>query len=205
MTDSTMEFQPERSGSGPCRRFNIGDGMIATAAIAGVLAMGGDFLRTIPRQVQVWWYYLSAWFGWWSPMRLGQMSRRQLLIELTTNVLIFASNVLFAALLPATVATLAIRLRRPRPRFGVLVRQPGTSACIAAVVALIVGIDVAFVSNWVVPLNLAVVGLAVAVTGLVLAMTGLRKPERGWIDRSGRLVGVGWIVASVAAVILPRL
>jgi hypothetical protein len=43
------------------------------------------------------------------------------------------------------------------------------------------------------------VGIAVAAAWLTLALNGRWCPERSWIDRSGRVLGVLWIGMSVLA------
>ncbi len=40
----------------------------------------------------------------------------------------------------------------------------------------------------------AVIGAAVTVAWLMLAISGRRRPESGWIDRSGRLLGTFWVL-----------
>ncbi|MFO0887763.1 MAG: hypothetical protein U0790_01310 [Isosphaeraceae bacterium] len=44
-------------------------------------------------------------------------------------------------------------------------------------------------------------GLAVAVSWLTLALCGRWRPDRGWLDRLGRLLGVCWIVLGVTQVV----
>ncbi len=116
-------------------------------------------------------------------------------------------NVFLAAPCVATwtLTLLILRLRRPRAGFVRLARQPGMMACLA--VAIFLAIRIAFYLGliclyglnpwfWVKRLaNEAVrAGYVVAVTWLTLAITGRRRPEPGWIDRLGRILGVYWIV-----------
>lgn len=109
-----------------------------------------------------------------------------------------------------TLALLVLRLRHPRPTLRHLVRQPGTVAC--CVTTLVVAIDaacvaIAFLLTWVewggpspmfglwrityfIPIH---VGYSVAGSWLMLALTRRWRPEAGWIDRAGRILGIGWI------------
>ena len=119
-----------------------------------------------------------------------------------------ATQPLAAAL---TVAFLMIRLRRPRPRFPRLMRQPGMAAGIAAASAIMVGalmIPAAFAlagvpprwslyRHWFLPIFTAA-GYAAGASWIVLALARVGRPEAGWIDRMGRALGLYWIVASLA-------
>ena len=110
---------------------------------------------------------------------------------------------------------LGLRLRRPRPSLRRLARQPGTAAGIMVLVALPVA------AGWLLaartidsfenlpPLILGrdgypsferlttTIGPLVLGAWLILALCGLRRPEPGWIDRLGRLLGAYWIVLSL--------
>lgn len=113
-----------------------------------------------------------------------------------------------------TVAAFVLRLRRPRPAFPILMRQPGAVATL--VVLLLVLLAGAFgVLAWVVKAGLNHYGIPISggapldvilffgsflagsgVTGawLGLALSGRRRTEAGWIDLMGRAVGTLWIV-----------
>lgn len=41
-------------------------------------------------------------------------------------------------------------------------------------------------------------GFTVAVVWLLLALSGRWRPEKSWIDRLGRLLGVVWIAYTIA-------
>lgn len=124
-----------------------------------------------------------------------------------------------------TVALLAIRLRRPRPPLRRLARQPGMVATAAASVGLaIFGIDsivlaalsaALVVHDWswrvfleqlsisadLIADGFPMPGVAVAAAWLTLALGGRWRTEPSWIDRAGRLAGVGWL----ASILLPWL
>lgn len=113
-----------------------------------------------------------------------------------------------------TVAALALRLRRPRPAFRLLMRQPGAVASLVVVLlvalvgafgAVAVGVKWGLNSYGVqtggnIPISLLILfGLLVAVSGVVGAWLGLafssrRRTEPGWIDLLGRALGTLWVV-----------
>ena len=106
-----------------------------------------------------------------------------------------------------TLACLAIRLRAPRPRFRRLMRQPGTVACVAATFAMATAaaLCAAVLATVGVPpledfyhkiLPYLCDSAAIAVVGAwsVANLAGRWKPEPGWIDRMGRVIGVLWIL-----------
>lgn len=106
-----------------------------------------------------------------------------------------------------TFALVAIRLRAPRPGFRRLARQPGFVACGAAAPAalLCAGSGLGFLVSgsrfrvgpasfigYTPELCFSVVG-----AWLALAASGRWKAEPSWIDRTGRAIGVLWIVSNV--------
>ena len=90
-----------------------------------------------------------------------------------------------------TFTTLFLRLRRPRPDWRELIRQPGMTACVAASASLVFASWLEWVFHVRVPI--ATVSVAVSSAWLALVIGRAWKAERSWIDRIGRLVGVGWI------------
>lgn len=107
------------------------------------------------------------------------------------------------------LALIILRMRRPRPRGRRLVIQPGFVASVASLVALIVGIGCsAFFQavHTVLPGQTFAYPLAVhwawgigPCPGFVLGaclglwLSGRWAPERSWIDRAGRALGLFWI------------
>jgi hypothetical protein len=131
-----------------------------------------------------------------------------------------------APMLTWTPAPLAIRLRRPRPVLRRLTRQPGVAALAAATTVLAVGaLDTAIVAIvrlirvtappqpgprepvpsppdptwWIGPIGhfVPIVAFAVLSAWVLLALSGRRRPDPGWIDRLGRLLGAAWLVLSL--------
>jgi hypothetical protein len=109
-----------------------------------------------------------------------------------------------------SAALLVLRLRRDRPPWTRLLRQPGLTASLAATAAMVAGGLLAALTMAlggvpsaddlylrVVPPITERAAVAVAAVWLVQA-TGRRwRPEPGWIDRAGRVVGACWVVVFV--------
>jgi hypothetical protein len=109
-------------------------------------------------------------------------------------------------LLVMTLAIVPIRLRRPRPSFRRLMRQPGMAAC--AAVLLVMGVDggiwvlycwkhayplVQYLPNfW--QVNSGRIAPAVAAVWLGMFLSRRCRVEPGWIDRLGRAIGFGWLL-----------
>jgi hypothetical protein len=101
-------------------------------------------------------------------------------------------------ILNLTMIFLLIRVRRPRPPAGALIRQPGTVAGLAVIFAL------TFVVGWmhflyfgrlidgaVTPIA---VGGTVAVAWTCLALFRRWEAEPSWVDRMGRILGAAAIL-----------
>ena len=100
-----------------------------------------------------------------------------------------------------TLGLLIIRLRRPRPNLRRLARQPGWSASCAAATGIVTGIVMAAIGvhgrygiQYYFDLIPYPIGIAVAAVWLHLATSGRWRNEPGWIDRTGRVLGVAWLV-----------
>jgi hypothetical protein len=112
-----------------------------------------------------------------------------------------------------TLAFLVIRMRRPRHPLQSIFRQPGTLACIAAslglvyeflwmlLIGLVLGIPRAYMKGflpgawWLFGSYITPVFLWVAGAWLTLAIGGWWRSEPSWVDRLGRVLGLGWILA----------
>jgi hypothetical protein len=184
------------------RNFTIQDGMILVAAAGGFALRRavGDALAT---------YTFNAYsndFSQFGSLLYG-------IIEAG-----------FPFLLALTPAVLVMRLRRHRPRWRRLIRQPGMAASCAALIPIATGPIGLRQFTWflehpdppmtggidgdriafgdfisVLPLGEiygsygSVAGLWVLGAWLVLWPSGRRRPEQSWIDRPGRLFGIGWL------------
>ena len=120
----------------------------------------------------------------------------------------------------ASALVLALRLRRPRPPIRRIARQPGASACFAAVTyGLSFDLDVVIhqtilwrwpgprphesrsIEQWIWFLTeppSACFTFMIPIIWSILALGRCWHPEPGWIDRSGRLLGLAWIAWAIA-------
>lgn len=127
----------------------------------------------------------------------------------------------------ATLDVLALRLRKPRPGRRRLARQPGFAACLATALAGLVGAAFTLArmlvellgvtannggvkpasTSWDDPFDwldlfahsaMPLGGFGVVVAWAGLALAGIGRPEPGWVDRMGRLVGLAWIALGLA-------
>ncbi len=191
------------------RRFTIGDAMILVAAFA--MALAQHLARAQPHYQKLSnWIPIRVPGGSWSSS-YGYIGWIDIAHEAW-----WRAAMVIPDLTMATLAILAIRLRRPRPDLRRLYRQPGAVAVSAAVVVIfwdVIGLLVQFSlseSNqsqlnerpyyansafaWAFLETPETIGLAVGVSWVLLALGGRWRAERGWIDRAGRVIGVAWLV-----------
>ena len=169
--------------SRPRRRLTLADGLILIAAVAA-----GFAIAKIPQGVHH------------AGVLVGDGSEVSMFAKVLISIY-WASLLVMLALIP-------LRLMRPRPPFRWIRRQPGFIAC------LIVAFGMAHMGLYFavhrfkqpIPwanidvLSLIVspsVGLLILSAWLVLAVSGGWRPERSWIDRAGRMLGIAWIVRYV--------
>jgi hypothetical protein len=160
----------------PCRSFTLFDGMILVAGVA-VGLVGG---RAGYEQFQE--------YGIWPHA---------------------ASRYVCYAMLLASCMVLILRLRGSRPPLRLVARQPGAVACFAivafqlssAIQALILSMRLdepmflgrIDVTIWIIFSQIGTrYASVVPISWALLAMTGHWRPEPGWIDRSGRILGWAW-------------
>jgi hypothetical protein len=192
----------------PPRRFNLGDALILIAAVAAGLA-GARFQ--------------AEWFEWtpddlWPKLPLSPWRRLRIAAPMVAQLAT-------PALLSGSAAVVLCRLRAPRPRRVRLWRQPGFLACLAAcspfawkfapTFAVILrvtasarrpvppgGLDWGGPSvDWsdllpnVLPAQVYAAP-AVLLAWLVTWAAGRCRLEPSWIDRTGRAIGVLWLLVS---------
>ncbi len=201
-----MKSKPPRPVTS--RRFTLLDGMILIVALGLILGAA----RWLYEEGSVWSLILTfkTDFAWeWDRFDY-----------LALGLLVSAT----AVAVPTTLAVLAMRLRKPRPRWRKLIRQPGLVACLmllpswAAALAFTVinvlsidqtmpefkngttyaqqgGVWVQGFAEW----SSLLGGFAVLIAWGTLALAGRWRAEPTWLDRLGRLVGLAWIAMALAA------
>ncbi len=172
----------------PLRRFSLLDAMILVAACA----LGAMSIRPTIDLCE------EHWFG------------TNEILPSFINAILHGVTVLVSVLPPwlasFSVAFVVLRFRQPRPHWRRLLRQPGTTACLAVIPILAIGASLA-------SLSLALVGppwygslysttlvpildppaTAVVAVWTLQALAGRWKAESSWIDRLGRAIGWGWV------------
>lgn len=182
-----------RGGSVPRRRFSIGDAMILTAGLAvAMLPPGVDYVKAIPTRINYWNQCVRHLMGW---RVFPEWVSRPVAPMLAEDVLNFTSNLLTVPLGGMTLAGIGFRLRRPRPAWPEVIRQPGFVAYAASVLGFVIFLEANYFGvDW----NPgATVASTVAVAWALLAAFRRWHAEAGWIDRLGRGVGSTWIIAAI--------
>lgn len=174
------------------RRFSISDMMIIVVAVALGMLVLRPYLPGHASQLR----FLSTRMG--DPLGLWRLYS-------------WANGPGSCFVVPMMAAVIAMRLRRPRPRRGRLVSQPGFVACLAVFASMVPGLiwvatihhrpgfqrATGFQQAWIISVRWA--DTAVIGAWLALAMSGRWRPERSWIDRAGRVLGLYWVLLPLAA------
>lgn len=179
------------------RKFTILDGMI----LVGAIACGFAMRRAV----------LDSFHGFWVLQDDSWLMRN-------ARGLNWAASPFLTMLTPAV---LLLRLRRPRPRRFAMFRQSGMAACCAAIFPIAMSLacfirETAGRSGELQdPLSTGVAGLHFQYMGLyrvglwvlgswlALFLSGRWRPERSWIDRLGRTLGIGWLVVLIVDLVDP--
>jgi F0F1-type ATP synthase membrane subunit a len=218
-TATSPAAEPSNSKlSAPLRRFRLLDAMIlvAATAVACVLMVGME--RASDGAIS--WSAVPELFTdyahqpeitidnhiYWTDVCLG------------TGVLLFLLTLPFFVVY--TLVLIPVRLLSPRPRLRRLADQPGFRVAVAFGLSILFLVIYAIIpvmfKGWgfwaevapdpsvcliAIP---AFPGLAISASWLS-SLIGVRwRPERSWVDRLGRILGVYWIAQSIAwAFILP--
>jgi hypothetical protein len=203
------------------RRFSLQDSMVLIAAIAvGLVLMGrelrnlfrtighigsvaigppplrGRMIEDLYRDPSVNWA-LHDGSKWLRPGSLpGKMTLHWTLFDrngpgLARRLVDSSVIMLPGFLVPLTLAVLVLRLRKPRPSWSHLLRQPGFWGCAAPVVAALVmpALGV-YLGVW----PVVIVPGSVMAAWAALALGRQWRYERSWVDRAGRVIGVSWII-----------
>jgi hypothetical protein len=184
----------------PHRRFGLGDGLILMAALAFTLATlrGMGWFARFPTRIASWWEIsleLLRQRSWTQPFE----SRGQVASLLAAQILeeIFV-GLLSSVLLGLTLVQPLLRMRRPRPPFREVIRQSGLAACLGWVIGTLIAVNLSL-DLGVDPRYGVLLASALMLLWPLLGVFPWRM-EPSWIDRLGRAVGWGWLIATVAAV-----
>lgn len=186
------------------RRLGVGDGLILIVALAICLErfLAIHWFEFFPRSLKACWGTIAYFVGLgpWSSA-LGQ-NRTEVISRLPIEIIRLWLYTLCPVLLGLMVAQPMIRLRRPRPPTVEVLRQSGFVTCLIglALVAMLLTIGELWFSGLALTLPLTRVFILL----MLWPMLGLApwRTERSWVDRLGRAVGWGWILAISGAAVL---
>jgi hypothetical protein len=180
----------------------VGDGLILMAALAITVerfrALG--WFGAFPKYMPWAWQAISQLAGWTPWTRFIGYRRGELFgLVVSESIKHLALLSLCPLLLGLMVAQPLLRLRRPRPPLEQVFRQSGFVTCMignALVLTLFLLIGDWWFSDTALSLELTRGVIAL----LIWPILGLPpwRIERTWIDRLGRAVGWGWIVAMLS-------
>jgi hypothetical protein len=189
---STSEAPPPR------RRFHLGDSLILIAALALTLSvlLSTNWFARIPGRVSFWWDARPRVVGGFPRFLTWGPSARMAVYQIVDEFV----QLLTSVLLGLTLVQPFLRLRRPRPPLRDVVRQSGFVVCLAVIVGTLIVVDL----GWVARIDVAWVAILASALLLFWPVLGLPpwRSEASWIDRLGRAVGWGWIVAIASAIVL---
>jgi hypothetical protein len=176
-----------------CRPFTVADAVLMTSAFGAGLA-----LERLSQHIREPLFL-------WGPSGAGSNS----LIR-TLDLILLNMHLLSSILSSLCVALVIIRLRTPRPSFGRLMRQPGAVACFTTTAMWALScapptMKYLLLSSWRWDIYIRelsnkyllynVLGYAIATSWFALRLSGRWRSEPGWIDRTGTILGVAWVVS----------
>jgi hypothetical protein len=190
---TTRETPSAIARSAVPRKFTLIDAMVLVAAAAVSLVPIREYVtfvqdRRIVESIPREWSVASVW-------RFGTL----------------AAGMLAPLAVSLCLGLWVLRLKRPRPEWRRLFRQPGAVASTATVIesglfVFKVLLSEAYLQRRGLPIEdlhnlwinrLPWIGEVVAVAWLVLWLCGSWRSEPSWIDRAGRVLGVYWIISGV--------
>jgi hypothetical protein len=184
------------------RRFTLSDAMILVAAMAVCLAVAARQAGWYGRQVLRIVRHFDQKISEVPNDQNGAEYRSYLRTERNKDLfratlkLNYMVNVPFPFILFLSPTLVWLRLRKPRPPWGDLMRQPGAIACMGGVLTalLVPFLGIVFGGSWFV-LSFAIV----PISWLALVASRRWQSEPSWLDRAGRIMGIGWIVSAAYA------
>jgi hypothetical protein len=190
------------------RRFNLGDAVVVIFGLALSLERlnsTGWFDRAA---VDLAWCgetisQLAGWSAWKTPFA----TRRELMVQIASRLIdLVLVQLVCGVVVGLMVAQPLLRLRQPRPPRHQLIRQSGFVASVVSMWAVLLVFAIVgnrWYSNFVLALGF------VRCIGAFLLWVVLGLPpwctEASWIDRLGRAVGWGFIIAIAAQAVMDTL
>ena len=180
------------------RRFSLGDALILLIALSITLERfrSISLFRSFPSNLAECWQMFSQLVGWSPWTGFLAYTRQALMTELFALVIDeLLLRTLCPVLLGVMIAQPLLRVRRPRPPLSQVVRQSGFAICMfgIALVCLLLSMG----DWWFSGLALTLGMTRLIILFMIWPLLGLRPwlKEQSWIDRIGRGVGLGWIIA----------
>jgi hypothetical protein len=180
------------------RRFSLGDALILLIALSITLERfrSISWFRSLPASLALAWRMFSQLVGWSPWTGFLAYTRQALMTELFALVIDeLLLRTLCPVLLGLMIAQPLLRLRRPRPALSHVVRQSGFAICMIGIALVCLLLPMG--DWWFSGVALALGMTRVIILLMVWPLLGLRPwlKEPSWIDRLGRGVGLGWIIA----------
>jgi hypothetical protein len=186
------------------RRFSLGDALILLIALSITLERfrSISWFRSFPSSLAECWRMFSQLVEcspWAHVLGYTRRAWRELLVLVINNLLL---PTLCPVLLGLMIAQPLLRLRRPRPPLPLVVRQSGFVVCLIgiALVCLLLSMGDWWFSGVALTLGMT----RVIILFMIWPLLALRPwhTEPSWIDRLGRGVGWGWIMAIAEMAVL---
>ena len=206
MNDENVTADAATAAPIACRRFGLLDGMILLAGAAIALSVGAHLFPLLFQRLAHLCELVAEHGSDIVQNRAAYVMRAR---DDARNTLWYGLQSAEAIILGLTPAYLIVRFRKPRAGFRALVQQPGTMACLGIVFGAfwITGLIVYLLgdkADSVQEFPMAIGG-TVAVVWTVAAVFRGWKPEPGWIDRLGRILGFAAMTTALLAVIVFRM
>ena len=180
-----------------CRLFGVLDAILLVLSVGFGLALHASGTGPDPHSLQL------ARFRWNAAISTAGN---------VFNLTIIVEDLIFCILWSLSLACVLIRLRGPRPPFSRIMKQQGATAALTCTLIGIIAwaqASVNYVSRAYAPAMAKYfclqslsdrfflrycLGFAVAACWITLALGRRRCAERGWIDRMGVQLGIGWML-----------
>jgi hypothetical protein len=191
------------------RRFSLGDALILMIALSISLERfrAIHFFQSLPRTISWCWHVILQLAGLapWAGFGTVSKTRAEVWLDLFANLDELILRTMCPVLVGLMVAQPMLRLRHPRPPMSAVARQSGFVICMMgiALVCLLLPIGDMWFSGF--ALNLGLTRAFILL--MIWPLLGLRPwcTERSWIDRLGRSIGLGWVVAIALGALLEQM